>query len=81
MKRAHVPCGSLQRARALNLNFMRPGHARDSMNSAPITLINVFTVDPANQEELVGLLSQATETSVRRASYRQSCTAVSTARK
>jgi quinol monooxygenase YgiN len=37
------------------------------MTGAPLTLINVFTVDPANQEELVGLLSQATETSVRHA--------------
>jgi heme-degrading monooxygenase HmoA len=30
-----------------------------------ITLINVFTVDPAKQHELVNLLTQATESSVR----------------
>lgn len=29
-----------------------------------LTLINVFTVDPANQEKLVGLLTKATETTV-----------------
>jgi quinol monooxygenase YgiN len=33
----------------------------------PITLINVFTVDPAKQEELVDLLARATEASVRHA--------------
>ena len=32
-----------------------------------ITLINVFTVEPANQRRLVELLTQATEVSVRRA--------------
>jgi quinol monooxygenase YgiN len=37
------------------------------MNGGPIVLINVFTVDPANQGELVKLLAQATETAVRRA--------------
>jgi quinol monooxygenase YgiN len=31
-----------------------------------LTLINVFTVDPANQHELVELLRKATESSVRR---------------
>ncbi len=30
-----------------------------------ITLINVFTVDPAKQQQLVNLLTQATESSVR----------------
>jgi quinol monooxygenase YgiN len=30
-----------------------------------VTLINVFTVEPANQGQLVGLLARATETSVR----------------
>ena len=30
-----------------------------------ITLINVFTVDPAKQQQLVDLLAQATESSVR----------------
>jgi hypothetical protein len=37
------------------------------MSRAPIVLINVFTVDPAKQGELVKLLAQATETSVRHA--------------
>ena len=32
-----------------------------------ITLINVFTVDPANQRRLIDLLTEATEGSVRRA--------------
>jgi quinol monooxygenase YgiN len=30
-----------------------------------VTLINVFTVDPSNQQELIDLLARATETSVR----------------
>jgi quinol monooxygenase YgiN len=37
------------------------------MNGPPVTLINVFTVDPGNQAELVKLLAQATETFVRHA--------------
>jgi quinol monooxygenase YgiN len=32
-----------------------------------VTLINVFTVEPANQERLLDLLARATETSVRHA--------------
>jgi hypothetical protein len=32
-----------------------------------ITLINVFTVEPANQRRLIELLTEATEISVRRA--------------
>ena len=32
-----------------------------------VTLINVFTVEPANQRQLVELLGRATETSVRHA--------------
>jgi quinol monooxygenase YgiN len=32
-----------------------------------VTLINVFTVEPANQRQLLELLSRATETSVRHA--------------
>jgi quinol monooxygenase YgiN len=32
-----------------------------------VTLINVFTVDPLNQERLIELLTRATETSVRHA--------------
>ena len=38
-----------------------------SANSSILTLINVFTVDPVNQQRLVALLSRATETSVRHA--------------
>jgi quinol monooxygenase YgiN len=33
----------------------------------PVTLINVFTVDPAKQDELVDLLARATDASVSRA--------------
>jgi quinol monooxygenase YgiN len=40
---------------------------RISAQSGVITLINVFTVDPANQRRLVELLTEATEVSVRRA--------------
>jgi quinol monooxygenase YgiN len=32
-----------------------------------VSLINVFTVDPANQQALIDLLARATETSVRHA--------------
>ncbi len=38
-----------------------------SMGSNVVTLINVFTVDPANQQKLVELLTCATEDSVRHA--------------
>jgi quinol monooxygenase YgiN len=38
-----------------------------SANSEGVTLINVFTVEPANQRRLVELLTEATEVSVRRA--------------
>jgi quinol monooxygenase YgiN len=37
------------------------------MDGPRVVLINVFTVDPANQGELVKLLAQATEEFVRRA--------------
>ena len=43
-----------------------PLHAL-SMNSKSVTLINVFTVEPANQLRLVELLTRATEDSVRHA--------------
>jgi quinol monooxygenase YgiN len=33
----------------------------------PVTLINVFTVEPARQQQLVDLLARATESSVRHA--------------
>jgi quinol monooxygenase YgiN len=36
-----------------------------SKENKVVTLINVFTVDPAKQQELVDLLIQATESSVR----------------
>jgi quinol monooxygenase YgiN len=38
-----------------------------SKNSSVITLINVFTVEPANQRRLIELLTEATEVSVCRA--------------
>jgi quinol monooxygenase YgiN len=38
-----------------------------SPNHKYVTLINVFTVEPANQQRLVELLARATETSVRHA--------------
>ena len=34
-------------------------------DTALVTLINVFTVEPSNQQELVDLLARATDTSVR----------------
>jgi quinol monooxygenase YgiN len=37
------------------------------MNDKPVILINVFTVDPERQLELIELLTRATEDSVRRA--------------
>jgi quinol monooxygenase YgiN len=37
------------------------------LQNEPVTLINVFTVDPSNQERLIELLTRATETSVRHA--------------
>jgi quinol monooxygenase YgiN len=38
-----------------------------SANSPVITLINVFTVEPANQQRLIELLTEATNVSVRQA--------------
>ena len=38
-----------------------------SMSPKHLTLINVFTVEPANQHQLLELLARATETSVRHA--------------
>jgi quinol monooxygenase YgiN len=38
-----------------------------STNRKLVTLINVFTVEPANQQRLIELLARATETSVRHA--------------
>jgi quinol monooxygenase YgiN len=35
-----------------------------SVSGSVVTLINVFTVEPANQRQLVELLARATETSV-----------------
>ena len=44
-----------------------------------ITLINVFTVDPAKQDELIGVLDEATErsSSIVQASYPRTSTGVS----
>jgi quinol monooxygenase YgiN len=36
-----------------------------SENDRPVTLINVFTVEPAHQRRLIDLLTEATERSVR----------------
>jgi hypothetical protein len=38
-----------------------------SAKGSVVTLINVFTVEPTNQQRLVELLSEATEASVRQA--------------
>jgi len=38
-----------------------------SLHTKPVTLINVFTVDPQNQQRLIELLTRATEVSVRHA--------------
>ena len=38
-----------------------------SAHIKPVTLINVFTVDPQNQQRLIELLTRATEVSVRHA--------------
>ena len=38
-----------------------------SKDALLVTFINVFTVDPSNQQRLVELLARATETSVRHA--------------
>ncbi len=38
-----------------------------SLNRKLVTLINVFTVEPAHQQQLLELLIRATETSVRQA--------------
>jgi quinol monooxygenase YgiN len=35
------------------------------MNGTPVTIINVFSVDPANQAQLVRILTQVTEKAVR----------------
>lgn len=35
-----------------------------SANDCSVTLINVFTVDPANQKRLIELLTEATKRSV-----------------
>jgi quinol monooxygenase YgiN len=44
-----------------------------SLSRKLVTLINVFTVDPANQQQLLELLARATETSVRHAPGFISC--------
>jgi hypothetical protein len=38
-----------------------------SRDARLVTFINVFTVDPANQQQLVELLARVTDTSVRHA--------------
>jgi quinol monooxygenase YgiN len=44
-----------------------------SKDAKLVTFINVFTVEPANQQRLVELLARVTETSVRNASGFVSC--------
>ena len=44
-----------------------------SKDTKLVTFINVFTVEPANQQRLVSLLARATETSVRHARGFVSC--------
>src|SRR5580700_11808644 len=56
----------------MNVIYSRYRENRNSMitisaKSGVTTLINVFTVEPANQRRLVELLTEATEVSVRRA--------------
>jgi quinol monooxygenase YgiN len=41
--------------------------AYQAMSDKPVTLINVFTVEPERQQELIELLTKATEESVRHA--------------
>jgi len=38
-----------------------------SKNNTLVTFINIFTVEPANQQQLLDLLARATETAVRHA--------------
>ena len=45
----------------------RAAIATISPSSKLVILINVFTVEPANQQQLLDLLARATETSVRQA--------------
>jgi quinol monooxygenase YgiN len=47
------------------LNQMKDAMITISHSRKLVTLINVFTVEPANQERLLDLLTRATETSVR----------------
>jgi quinol monooxygenase YgiN len=48
-------------------NRGRPTWTFGTMNDKPVTLINVFTVKPSRQQELLALLTRATEGSVRHA--------------
>jgi hypothetical protein len=52
---------------ARSSDAIRHWNNRSSTNNKPITLINVFTVDPAKQEQFLDLLARATESSVRHA--------------
>ena len=56
------------RSRANREESRESPRAASRMNAPPpLTFINVFTVDPAKQDELVDLLARATEASVRQA--------------
>ena len=49
----------------MRISSARPAMATISPSRKLVTLINVFTVEPANQQQLLELLARATETSVR----------------
>ncbi len=51
----------------MRISSARPAMATISPSRKLVTLINVFTVEPANQRQLLELLARATETSVRHA--------------
>src|SRR6266404_375336 len=56
-----------QRRTAMSPASTRTDVATISPSRKLVTLINVFTVEPANQQQLLELLARATETSVRHA--------------
>src|SRR6266849_616576 len=51
----------------MRISSARPAMATISPSRKLVTLINVFTVEPANQRQLLKLQARATETSVRHA--------------
>src|SRR5437899_12264109 len=57
----------IKRGAAMSASNTRADVATISPGHKLVTLVNVFTVEPANQQQLVQLLARATETSVRHA--------------